>query len=286
MCCEVMVVLDDVCLFAACPSCPLPSSHLFPSLLPTPLCCAMCGDSRALMIILATAFIVEVGRHPTDKEKRVAFCVTQGFIACWTVVYTYGGYHAHDNLGLYTSLLTVYNNARLAIIGITLVAMGRLYYKMRQVTHGSDRGVSPLYHLSRRLMFYPIVQIVCRLGATPYEFIYQATIDTYPENAQILQSILLFFAVGLAPTAGLGGFLVFMYMQHAAKDNLKRMLKDAVMCECKVEVLSEKETNAEDVGGVSRSARLSELTTASPLDAGDGHTVTSHQRARSKLFHT
>jgi len=233
------------------------------------------------MIVITTLFIVELGRQPTEVEKHVAFCATQGFIFCWTGVYAYGGYNAHDNLKLYTTLLNVYNHTRLAIIGLTLLAMGRLYYKMRLVTARADRHCSPLYHLTRRLLFYPIVQIICRLGPTPYEMIYHGTIDTYPESAPLMQAILLYVAVGLAPTAGIGGFLVFIYMQHGAKDNLKCMLKDILVCECKVESLSGKPATFEARAVAAGSTRLSELTAASPHYGDDDSTITPHQRASS-----
>jgi hypothetical protein len=173
----------------------------------------------------------------------------------------------------------IYNSVRLVIIGLTLVAMARLYYKMWQVINGYDRHFSPLYHLTRRLLFYPLVQVVCRLGSTPYIAIYKSTIDTYPEHAGFMQTVLLF--LGLAPTAGFGGLLVFIHMQRGAKEILKNMLKGAICCSCKAQSVSEKQAIQEAITIVSKSNRHSELTAASPHYGDDDVTINSRNRPSS-----
>ena len=178
----------------------------------------------ALMIIVATTFMIEFGRQPTEKERNITLVLTQLFIIAWGVIYAIGGYNAHKQPAQWSQLLVTYNHFRLAIIGITGVVLLRLVYKMWQVTHGTDRASNPLYHLTRRLIWYPIIQVVCRLGATPYNLTYQSTIDSYPEGAGGMQTFLLFFAILLAPLAGGGAFLVFLTMQSGAWKNLKLLL--------------------------------------------------------------
>ena len=258
----------------------------------------------ALMIIATTTFIVEFRRQPTTREKTITFTCVQLFIFAWGIVYTHGGYTAHDHMQYWTVLLSIYNKTRLVLIVITSLVLLWLYRRMLQLTDISKirsastvrapsavetgtepeatvssvgtgtrgetatistaranvsvisvvsnstevsasrkkdiRESSPLYHLTRRLLFYPIVQIVCRLGSSPYLILYQSSFTAIPTDAGFVQIFFMFLAVGLAPTAGVGSFLVFLYMQHGAWDNLKKL------CACDWSYNAAKDAGEED----------------------------------------
>ena len=189
------------------------------------------NSSFALMGTLVTLFMVEFGRKPTIREGYVAFTLIHVFIFAWTVPIAYGLYESRNNLEFYTTHLTNYNYCRIVLIIVIFIAILRLYYRMRQVTAGKDKTRSPLYHLTWRLIWYPVIQVVSRLGVAPYNFAYGESIDNFPESAGPTQRFLLFLNVLLTPLAGIGAFLVFLYTQRGAIQELKRLL----LCHCTIQ---------------------------------------------------
>ena len=187
--------------------------------------------SYAFLLIAATTFMVQYARQPTQFEQNAMFVILEALILTWAVIQCIGGYNSYDHPTQYANLLVIYSYGRLVIIGMTAILLIFLYYRVRQVTSVADRGSSPLYHLVKKLVWYPIVQIVCRLGATVYNLTFKAAIDSFPNNAGGGQIVCLYMYVFFTPLAGLGGLLVFLYMQHGAWENLKRMLS----CQCKVD---------------------------------------------------
>ncbi len=183
----------------------------------------------SLMIIVATTYVVEFSKQPSPKQTYIAFAIVYAIILGWTIAYAHGGYHAHYDLSSYGSLLAYFNNCRFVIIGITIAILLWLQYRMRQITHGQDRSRNPLYHLTRRLIFYPIIQVVCRLGVAPYNLTYKSSIDAYPESAGGTQTFWLFVFVLFTPSAGMGAFLLFLYMQRGAKEQFCRLM----CCDCR-----------------------------------------------------
>ncbi len=178
----------------------------------------------ALMSSALTLFMVEFGRRPTEFETRVTFLLIHVFILGWAVPFSVGMYSSRNDSGYYGHFWQSYNICRMVLIGVITVVMLRLYYRMRQVTAGKDKTRSPLYHLTRRLILYPVIQVVSRLGATPYGILYDKSIDSYPESAGALQRTFLFCWVIFTPIAGLAGFFVFIYMQKGATEYLRKLL--------------------------------------------------------------
>ena len=186
----------------------------------------------ALMIVGVTAFMVEYGRQPSVKETYVSFALLEVFILTFAAINAQAGYMPRS--ATFVKVNFGYNTCRLVIIGVTFLVLLRLVYKIRQVTHGTDRASSPLYHLTRRLIWYPIVQVVCRLGPTPYNYLY-VTIDAYPAHgAPFLQTLLLFAYVVLAPMAGIGALLVFLWFQNGSPSSLWRLCGCEWLCGSKI----------------------------------------------------
>jgi len=181
----------------------------------------------SLYLILLAMFTVQAGRQPTQKEQLWVTLGSFFILACYGVPYFTAGYEASQSLaGLkkFGDLLVIYNYLRLAIIGLSFIAVSRMWLLLNRVTAEGQRKKSPLYHLLRKLVLYPIVQCVTRLGTTPYDLWYHSTFASYPENGDGFQTFLAYLEVILAPTAGIGAFLVFLVMQPGAKVQLWRMM--------------------------------------------------------------
>ena len=187
----------------------------------------------ALMILVTTAFVIEYNKQPTPKQVYWSCSLLYVFIIGWTIPYAIYAYRVHDNLKFWGKLLDYYNDCRFVIVGLTVTVLLWLQFRMRQITHGQDRSRNPIYHLIRRLIFYPIIQVVCRLGPAPYNYIYKSNFVTYPEDAGATQTFLLFVFVIFTPLAGMGAFLLFLYMQNGAKQELCRLLR----CDCQVHLV-------------------------------------------------
>jgi hypothetical protein len=180
---------------------------------------------------LVALFMVEVGRKPTSIEGYLTFILIHIIMFAWSVPVAMGLYHSHNDAVYYASIAENYNYIRFALIGITIVIIVWLFYRMRQVTAGKDKTRSPLYHLTWRLIWYPVIQAVSRIGVASYAFIYKGNIDNIPENAGLTQLFHMYLVVLLTPLAGIGAFLVFLYTQRRAKQELKRLL----LCNCTIQ---------------------------------------------------
>jgi hypothetical protein len=205
----------------------------------------------SFLIVSAALFTVEFSRNPTHREQAITFIISMSIILAYAIVFSHGGYIAHDDLPYFDILLSWYNLGRFTLIGLTLMAIGRLYYLLLQTTIPGHRKTSPLYYLLRKLVYYPIVQILCRLACAPYNYIYKNTIGSYPSggNGGIIQQIFLFIFVIGTPTAGLGGLFVFFTMQSGAKSELIEIItfnfytrndKNGTICRMTAELIAEK----------------------------------------------
>jgi hypothetical protein len=181
----------------------------------------------SFIIALFALFTVEFQRRPTEKEEFWTIVVTNAVLLAYAIPYIVVGHQAHTDLKTWGLWMQVYGNVRLALIALSVVAIGRLYILYRRLTVAGRRQGSPLWHLLRRLFLYPIVQGLARLGGSMYTFVYGQLINNYPEqedNVPPLQTFLLFCVVVLMPLAGIGGFVVFLQMQSGAKYYLGKLL--------------------------------------------------------------
>ncbi len=207
------------------------------------LCLVMGGMGAslwALMIIVGALFVAELGRKPTKREEMFVFVCVTIFVIAWGIPYGIAGYTAGVDKLMWAQYLNTYNYCRIFIIVVTFLLLIRLYVIVRRVTTTQHMKQSPLYHLTRRLFLYPIIQAVSRLGATPYSLLYKGGPDGFPEGAGHTQTAFLFCYVIFTPIAGIGGFLVFLNMQEGAMHYLKRMLR----CDTTIATTRERKENA------------------------------------------
>ena len=76
--------------------------------------------------------------------------------------------------------------------------------------------------LSQRMIYYPLMQALSRLGASWYEALYG--FGPYPGNTSNYQFGLACLYVGLSPATGIGYLIVFLLMQPYAIDQVKALL--------------------------------------------------------------
>ena len=186
------------------------------------------GSGAAIwsIIILASAvYTIEWQRKPSSHDQKKIFVVVTLILIGYGIPYYIAGYNAASDIVAFGDYLVAFNYLRLALIGVSFLFMARMFYLLYQKTLQKERFDSPLYHLCRKLIFYPIVQCVTRLGTTPYDILYHSTFSLFPENAGSLQTFLCYLEVVLAPSAGMGAFFVFLYMQTGAASEFIRMLK-------------------------------------------------------------
>ena len=179
----------------------------------------------SMYLIILAIFTIEMGRQPSAKEQFYTALVTNLVLGAFAIPFFKAGYGASSDLKAFGDLLVIYNHVRLSLIAMSFGAVCRMGWLLRKVTAIGKRSTSPLYHLLRKLVLYPVVQCVTRLGTTPYDLWYHATFAAYPENGTGLQTFLAYLEVLLAPAAGIGAFLVFLVMQTGARTQLWRMLR-------------------------------------------------------------
>ncbi len=183
----------------------------------------------SLLIIVVCWVTSELGRKPNKCEERTAFVLINFLVLAYGASGAYQGYHFYNPNHITHFMpffnIEVYIYLRLALIGVSLLVICRLYYVLTLVSYANNRQRSPLYHLLRKIIYYPIVQCITRLGPTPYNLTYGSNFSSFPENAGTMQTVLCYMSVMLAPSAGLGAFFVFLHMQAGSKAQLKRMLR-------------------------------------------------------------
>jgi len=232
-------------------------------------CCGIGAAVWALMLIVSVAFVEQYRRQPSRVECIGAVLTVHGFMLGWAVPFGIGGYNAHRDLLRHTSLMVVYNDVRLGIIVVTFSVIMWLYYKMHRATRGTVMSHSPLYHLTRKLVLYPLVQCVCQVGFFTYAKKYNMSFDGYPENGDSMQTFWLYMCVVTAPLAGMGAFLVFIFMKEGAKGQFLRMLS----CQCATAFPASRPSDDPQSGtrgvGMTINPRVSELQRLSAMEEED-----------------
>jgi hypothetical protein len=120
----------------------------------------------------------------------------------------------------------IYYWARLLSILINFVIHGIVSYrsyqtKMTKWTRRSPQEIA-IQILSQRMIYYPLMQALSRVGASWYEAKYG--FGPYPGNTSSRQFGLACVYVGLSPATGVGYLIVFLLMQPFAIDQVRSLL--------------------------------------------------------------
>ncbi len=110
----------------------------------------------------------------------------------------------------------VFNIAVHALISVKLSRMG---------FDKNSRKQDPVRVLASRLKYYPIVQIVTRVGAAWYEAAYGYNTESFDNNMNATQKTSFLLYAVCVPSAGLGYFLIFLLVQPKALAVLKARLQ-------------------------------------------------------------
>ena len=122
--------------------------------------------------------------------------------------------------------LLIVNNfyywVRIGSIVFNVVVHGLISLKLNRMGYaiGGAAAEDPVRVLASRIKYYPIVQIVTRIGAAWYEYAYGFETDSFSEHMSATQQVALYFYAACVPSAGIGYFLVFLAVQPAAYDHL------------------------------------------------------------------
>ena len=141
----------------------------------------------SLMLLLVADLAAEKSWLPSRREAIVAVVVVHllMLVQVYPMCAAAYGYSAKPHLFIHQ--VVIYDAMRIALIVLSLLVLLRLYIVLRRTTVNGQRHRSPLYHLLRKLVLYPIVQSVCRLAISPYDMGYHSTITSYPADAPPLQ---------------------------------------------------------------------------------------------------
>ena len=109
----------------------------------------------------------------------------------------------------YSDMIYVYNSLRLASIMFNLIVIIMVYHELREY----DKN-HPAIELTKRLIYYPIVQIITFVPVTWYG--YQYYIPTDDENLSIDKQISFSLFSIFFFSSGIGFFIVFLTVQPNA----------------------------------------------------------------------
>jgi hypothetical protein len=120
----------------------------------------------------------------------------------------------------------IYYWARLISILINFIIHGIVSYrsyqtKMTKWTRRSPQEIA-IQILSQRMIYYPLMQALSRVGASWYEAKYG--FGPYPGHTSERQFGLACVYVGLSPATGIGYLVVFLLMQPFAIDQVRSLL--------------------------------------------------------------
>jgi len=181
----------------------------------------------SLMLLVSASFTVYYSRQPTAREQLAAIIVVNALLFGYAIPNAFPFYKAYLDIGtrfdLYMACWTIYDYVRLTLIGLSATVLSYLYYVMVATSVKGQRNRSPLYHLLWKIVPYPIILSVARLGATTYVQVY-GDIANFPAAANALQTLWLFAFVFLTPIVGIGCYIAFIKVTSDAWRSLIQML--------------------------------------------------------------
>ena len=181
-----------------------------------------------MMLLVSALFTVQYGRQPSYKEQIVScVCVyllllgvaIPAAIVCHTAWYDVSRAQEHFAYWKY------YDLVRIALIVLSVGVLLRLYQVLLRTSIKSERFRSPLFHLLKKIMWYPIILATARLGATSYKHIYNEDIAVIPPTAGGMQIFWMYVFVLLMPLTGIGCLLAFIHVTAGSKKSVIQMLR-------------------------------------------------------------
>lgn len=125
-------------------------------------------------------------------------------------------------------VLFAYFILRTVSIAINLIAILVIFYKISRLRKKDplfQPNSDPAYVLSKRLVYYCVIQTITRIGSSWYQLQYGfgSANDYDASDASILKSVVYLSEFILNPSAGIGYLIVFLKMQPDAWKELKKL---------------------------------------------------------------
>lgn len=115
-----------------------------------------------------------------------------------------------------------YFGFRLVSIAINIFAYFLIESKISNMGYKKDE---PVVALSRRLLYYPVIQLAARLIPSIYELTYGYSSVGYVTHPNVFQQLILFIISFCFPSLGIGFFIIFLKFQPFAKTLLIKKWK-------------------------------------------------------------
>jgi len=111
------------------------------------------------------------------------------------------------------------------VLGYTIVNVLR-YDHANKENRDANYFSGLIKELLRRLFWYPVVQAIARVFTSYYVLKYPPSPGSFlsKPDSTVQQAIALFLYGILSPSAGVGGFLVFLFIQQGAKKKLYEIM--------------------------------------------------------------
>lgn len=123
------------------------------------------------------------------------------------------------------SIVYIYNSIRLISIALNFLFVfmtaARTYYRSGSGGTRTEQEIA-IRTLSRRMVFYPVIQAIGRSGYTWYEFDYGTAVGE--DDANNTEYAALIFLTVITPMVSVGYLLIFVMMQPNAYRQLKQLL--------------------------------------------------------------
>lgn len=186
------------------------------------------GSSLFSNILASIVYYVLVYRKTVDVMKLFPWLCLIVFIPVAVNCIVYIVAYAEDSTHLYIiANLEIYYYIRLISIvlnfflySLTYIAARRIVGNMNARNEILDNAIITMVS---RLKYYPLIQALARSGLTVYEMQYGYDFDPNPISSERFQ--LQIYSALIAPSASVGYFFVFLYMQPHAYNYFIALLK-------------------------------------------------------------
>ena len=113
----------------------------------------------------------------------------------------------------------------IAVHGIITYKLNRMGFEKKNGDNTVPIQRDPVRVLASRLKYYPIVQIITRIGAAWYEAVYGYDTESFDNHMDVTQKISFFLYAVFVPSAGFGYFVIFLLVQPKALAVFKARLQ-------------------------------------------------------------
>lgn len=143
-------------------------------------------------------------------------------------------YLMQGNLERFAEAFEAFNYVRITIILLNIIIIVYAWYYIQSIVTSKTRAKNPIHILARRLIMYPVVQIISRLPVTIYQLSFHESLESYAkdDDPSTIKTFWFFFSTITVPSAGIGNFLVFLIVQPEAKSIVKHFIRYLLSSYC------------------------------------------------------